>query len=156
MPRSNREIADVLFRMAELLVLKGDAPFRARAYRRAAIIVANLRPNLQALLAGGGDLRALLGVGPDLAVKIAEIARSGRLAALDRLEAETSPALAALSATPGLGPRRLQQLRAQLGVTSVEELRQAAIRGDLRKLKGFGPGFEARMIETLTPSERAP
>lgn len=145
----NRQLADQLFRIAELLELQGASPFRVGAYRHAAIALANLGPQVSDLIADGVDLEARLNVGSDLAGKIREAARTGGFTALKQLEATAPGDLARLSAVPGLGPRRLQRLRSELGVDSVSALRQALQQGRIATLKGFGPGAAVRLQKAL-------
>jgi len=146
---TNAEIADVFYRMAELLDLRGGEPFRARAYRRAAITIGTLREPAADLLSKGFDFNDLPGVGEDLAAKIREICLTGRLKALDELEARTPSRLVALSAVPGLGPKRLRTLKDRLGVESIDALAKAAADGRLRNLPRFGAAFEAKILKAL-------
>lgn len=146
---TNAEIADVFYRMAELLELRGGEFFRARAYRRAAIMIGTLGEPAVDLLAKGFDFNDLPGVGEDLAAKIREVCQTGRLKALDALVADTPSRLVSLSAVPGLGPKRLRTLKDRLGVDSVEALAKAATDGRLRDLPRFGAAFEARLLKAL-------
>lgn len=145
----NDQIAEFFYRMAELLEIQGANRFRTRAYRRAAIIIDNFPESVAGLVAEGQDLSVPLAVGKDLAGKIREICHTGRLKALETLEANADPALVALTRTPGLGPRRIAALREKLGVNSVEDLVKAASEGRVRALPGFGPAFEARLLRDL-------
>jgi DNA polymerase (family 10) len=150
---SNVQLSDLLFRMAELVELEGSNPFRARAYRRGATTIRNLPFSAAERVAAGQTLEGLPGIGDDLDHKIGEACRTGRLSALDELEATLPPGLVALSAIPGIGPKRLRRLREELGVTSIDALRRAATAGRIRRLAGFGPGFEARVLrDTATGS----
>jgi DNA polymerase (family 10) len=151
---TNAEIADIFYRMAELLELGGREPFRARAYRRAAITIGTLAEPAADLASKGFDFDALPGVGEDLAAKIREICLTGRLRALEALEAQTPSRLVALSAVPGLGPKRLQTLKERLDVDSVEALTRAAAQGRLRDLPRVGKTFEARLLKALGGPER--
>lgn len=145
----NGQIADFFYRMAELLEIQGADQFRAGAYRRAAILIDSFPEDVARLVANGRDLTELPAIGKDLAGKIREICDSGQLKALDTLEASTSPALVALSKVRGLGPRRITILRERLGVDSIDSLAKAASEGRIRNLRGFGPRFEARLIDDL-------
>jgi DNA polymerase (family 10) len=145
----NADIAAIFSRMAELLEIEGANPFRVRAYRRAAATLEDLGEPATALVARGQDLDALPGIGEDLAGKITEICRTGRLQALEQLEARTPSALAQLTAVPGLGPKRVRALHDQLGVESVEDLAKAAAAGRVRGLPRFGEAFEKRLLAAL-------
>lgn len=145
----NDQIAECFYRMAELLEVQAANPFRTRAYRHAAIAVDNYPASVAALVAEGRDLSGPLVIGKDLADKVREICQTGRLKALEALEANADPDLVALTRVPGLGPKRIAVLRERLGVTSVEDLVKAASEGRVRALPGFGLAFEARLLHDL-------
>lgn len=154
----NADIAALFYRIAELLEIEGANPFRVRAYRRAALTIEDLAQPAADLLTQGADLAELPGIGDDLAGKIREICDTGRLKALDEVEARTPSALAALSAVPGLGPKRIRMLHERLGVSSIHDLAQAASEGRVRGLPRFGAALEARLLKAVrgsaTPEER--
>lgn len=145
----NSDIAEVFYRLAELLEIEGANPFRIRAYRRAAATVEDLAQPAATMLARGEYLAELPGIGDDLAGKIREICETGRLTALEEVEARTPSDLAKLAAVPGLGPKRVKVLHDVLGVSSVEDLLKAAAAGRVRELPRFGQAFEERLLKTL-------
>lgn len=145
----NTDIANIFNRVAELLEIEDASPFRVRAYRRAAQTLQDLGEPAAALLARGEDLDELPGIGEDLAGKIAEICRTGRLKALEELEARTPASLVSLTAVPGLGPKRARALHDRLGVDTVEDLLRAALGGKVRALPRFGEAFEKRLVASL-------
>ncbi|HEX5380045.1 MAG TPA: DNA polymerase/3'-5' exonuclease PolX [Phenylobacterium sp.] len=152
MAAHNADVAALFYRMAELLEIEGANPFRVRAYRRAAATIEDLPEPVADLIARGGDLDDLPGIGEDLAGKIKEICETGRLTALEEVEARTPSALAALAAVPGLGPKRVQALHERLGVNSVADLLKAAQEGRVRGLPRFGAALEARLLAELRKS----
>lgn len=145
----NAEIASKLDEVADLLDIEGANPFRVRAYRRAARLIGELPRNVGDMLAQGEDLDTLPGIGRDLADKIAAIARGEHLPVLDELEHKVSPGITALLAVPGLGPKRVHLLHEKLGIDTVGKLREAAKTGKLRTIRGFGPGFEAKVLRAI-------
>ena len=149
MPMVNAEIAAELDKLADLLDIEGANPFRVRAYRRAARLVQGLPRAVADMLAAGEDLDALPGIGPDLAGKIATLARGEELPLLAELEHALSPGTVALLAVPGLGPKRVHALYAALGIDSPEALAAAARAGALRTVPGFGPGLEKTILRGL-------
>jgi len=151
----NSDIAEIFYRLAELLEIEGANPFRIRAYRRAAATIEDLPQPAAAMLARGEDLSELPGVGEDLAAKIREICETGRLRALEEVEARTPSALAKLTAVPGLGPKRVKVLHDVLGVRSVEDLARAAAAGRIRDLPRFGEAFEQRLLKELKAAPSA-
>ncbi len=149
MPLHDAEIAAALDRVADLLEIRGENPFRVRAYRTAARTVATLPRPVTEMLDAGEDLDALPGIGADLAGKIETLARTGELPLLRELEAAAAPGLTELLTLPGLGPRRVQRLFQELGVRDLAGLR-AACEGDrIAALRGFGPRSQARILEAL-------
>ncbi|MFO1402141.1 MAG: helix-hairpin-helix domain-containing protein, partial [Steroidobacteraceae bacterium] len=80
----NEDVAAAFEEMSELLAIGGENPFRIRAYQRAAQVIRSL-PRPLAELHGTEEFDALPGIGTDLAAKIDELLRTGRLRALERL-----------------------------------------------------------------------
>ena len=149
MPVQNAEIAAMFDQAAELLEIKGDNPFRTRAYRRAARVIESLPKSAEGMLRAGDDLTELPGIGEDLAGKIAAIVATGKFDLLASLKRELPGSLTELTAIPGLGPKRVKLLLEKLDVRSVEDLRRAAKNGRLRALRGFGPKLEQNILAAL-------
>src|SRR5215468_8380343 len=137
MPVSNADIAKVFDEIADLLELGDENPFRVRAYRNAARIVGGVAIDLAGEVSAGRELPKLPGIGEDLAEKIQDIAATGTTALTDLLR------------LPGLGPKRVAALYRQLKIKGLEDLANAARKGRLRKLKGFGEKTEARVLEVV-------
>lgn len=150
----NEDVAAALDEMAELLAIRGDNPFRVRAYQRAAQVVRTL-PRPLAELGGPEAFDALPGIGPDLAGKLAELLRTGRLGALERLRREVPAGLRELLRLPGLGPVRVRALHAALGVRSPDDLRRRLEQGPIRGVRGFGPTLQARLRAALAATAAA-
>jgi DNA polymerase (family 10) len=155
-PVHNADIAAVFEEIAGLLEIKGDNPFRIRAYRNAARTVEELARDLATLAGSGKELPKLPGIGADLAGKIREICASGTCALLERLHRELPPAITELLRIPGLGPKRVRLLYDSLDVKTIEDLRRAAGAGKIRELPGFGERIEARILEALAARKAAP
>ena len=149
MPVHNAEIAAMFDQAAELLEIKGDNPFRTRAYQRAARVIESLPKSAESMLQAGEDLSELPGIGEDLAGKIGAIVATGKFDLLESLKRELPGDLSELTAIPGLGPKRVKLLIEKLGVRSVEDLRRAAKSGRLRALRGFGPKLEQNIVAAL-------
>jgi DNA polymerase (family 10) len=149
MPVQNAEIAEMFDQTAELLEIKGDNPFRSRAYRNAARLIERLPKSITSLLKAGEDLSELPGIGKDLAGKIATIVATHKFDVLDRLKRELPGDLGKIAALPGLGPKRVKLLYDKLGVRSLEDLRRAIRSGRLRELKGFGAKSEQKLAAAL-------
>jgi len=148
-PKTNADLAAAFEQVADLLDLQQANPFRIRAYRNAARLVGELKLDLVAQVEQGRPLPRLPGIGPDLAGKIVEFARTGHLALLDRLRAQIPSGVAEMLQLPGLGPKRVRALYEELHVTSPAQLARAARDGRVRELPGFGVRSEAGILEAI-------
>ncbi len=146
---TNAEIAAIFDRIADLLEIQDENPFRIRAYRNAARTVQGLSHSLAEMVQAGEDLEALPAIGKDLAAKIREIVTTGSLRKLKQLEAGVDAGLVELLQVPGLGPKRLRILRDYLDIHSVADLEQAARQGLVRNLPGFGVKTEQNLLREL-------
>ncbi len=136
---TNREVADRLERVADLLQALDANPFRIRSYRRVAREVIHLERPVVDLYAEAGKagLQKVPGVGRALSSSIAEILETGRFRLLERLEAEHSP-VEAFQRLPGVGPGLARRIHEELGVATLEELELAAHDGRLLEVDGIG------------------
>lgn len=148
----NASIAETLRHVADLLEIEGANPFRVRAYRRAAQTVEDLPQSAANIVAEGKTLAGLPGIGKDLAGKIAEIVRTGRLGALAEIEARTPTTLSALTTIPGLGPKRVHRLHQALGIKTLKDLEHAAKKHKIRELRGFTAKTEETILAELERS----
>lgn len=146
MPFSNSDAAAVFSEIGDLLEVQGANACRVRAYRNAARVLAGLGHSVKDMLDAGEDLDALPGIGKDLAGKIAEIVDTGTCAQLDELRRKIPSGVTQLLQLPGLGPRRAQALFQELGVASLEQLREAAEQGRVRGVRGFSADAERRLL----------
>jgi DNA polymerase (family 10) len=139
----NRQVARVFNEIANLLEIKGENPFRVRAYRRAAQNIEGLSKDVAEI--SPEELRKIPGIGEDLAQKIAEIARTGTIRLYEQLKSEVPQGLSLLLQVPGLGPKTAKLLYEKLGVKSVQELEALAREHKLRGL----PGIQAKTEENI-------
>lgn len=109
--------------MADLLSTQGENAFRIRAYRRAAQIVRSV-PRELAEMHGAKEFDALPGIGADLAEKIEELLRTGRLKALEKLRRQVPQGVRELLNLPALGPVRVRALLTELKVHGIAEYRE--------------------------------
>ena len=138
---NNREIAHVLFSIADLLALGEANPFRIRAYRRAAFAVRRLPHEVRDLVKRNEPI-PIEGLGQSLHEKIVRLATGERMNFYEALIAEHHPAMRSLMRVHGVGPKIAARLFAELHLTSPESLLFAARRGRLRALPGFGERLE--------------
>ena len=151
-PLDNRAIARVLTEIAMLLELKGDNPFKIRAYRNGADVVANAAEAVAGLDDAG--LRAWPGIGKDLAGRIREIALTGDCGIRQELLAEFPATLLDVMRLQGVGPKTVAMLYKDLRITSLDDLAQAARSGRIRALKGMGAKKEELILRALEERQR--
>ncbi len=137
-----------LFReIAALLELKGANPFKIRAYRGAADVIAASATRVADLDAS--QLQELPGIGKDLAAKIREIVESGRSTYHAELLAEFPPTILDLLKLQGVGPKTVAMLYQTLEIASLDDLEAAARDGRLRELRGMGPRKETLILQAI-------
>ena len=145
----NAEIARLITRYADLLEIDGADAFRVRAYRNAVRLLTGSAYDMAKLVAEGRNLGELPGIGKILAGKITTIVRTGALPQLVELEKRVPAGLADLMTLPGLGVKRVRQLRDELGITSPAGLDRAIRGGALTGLPGFGDKTIQRLGDAL-------
>lgn len=145
----NIEIAAIFNKVADLLEIRNDNPFRIRAYRNAARIIYGLSKNVDDLVKKDADLTELPGIGKDLAEKIKTIVKTGQLPLLLEIEKRVPSVLAELLKIDGLGPKRVQMLYKKLGIKNVEDLQKSIATGKLQKLRGFGDKTAQKILASM-------
>lgn len=145
----NADIARIFEEVADLLEIQDGSPFRIRAYRAAARTLGALGESAAELVQreGAGALLSLPGIGKDLAGKIVELINTGELPLLKELTATIPEGLVEVMRLPSLGPRRAHLLHEALGVSSVDELEEAARSGRLLEVRGFGEKLARAVLE---------
>ncbi len=143
----NSDVAAVLYEVADLLELQGVA-FKPQAYRRAARSIEQLDRPLAQLVADG-QLDSVPGVGKALSDKIQELLSTGELAYLDKLRSEVPEGLVRMLAVPDVGPKTAMLLNRELGISSVEQLKDAALAHRVRDVKGMGEKTEERILQGI-------
>jgi DNA polymerase (family 10) len=143
----NTAVARLLGQIADLLEIRGDNPFKIRAYRNAADVVGHAAESVAGMDAGG--LRAWGGIGKDLAARIIELATTGDCAVRQELLQTYPVTLLDVLALQGVGPKTAARLYQDLGISSLPELESAARAGRIRGLKGMGAKKEALILQAL-------
>ncbi len=146
---TNAEIAKIFNEYADLLEIKGENPFKVRAYRNAARTVENIGKSLEELVKEGYDLTKLPGIGADLSRYIKEIVTTGKFSKLEEIKEEIPPSLVEMLSIEGLGPKRIKTLYEKLHIQSMEDLRRAAESGEIMKLPGFGPTLVQKILKGI-------
>jgi len=143
----NPEVARVFYEIADILEMQG-VKFKPQAYRRAAASIEQLEVDIGQAVQEGRH-RDIPGVGEAIGQKIEELVSTGRLEYLDRLRAEVPAGLREMLSIPDVGPKTAMLLHSELGISSVQELKDAALNHRLRGLKGFGEKAEQRILEGI-------
>jgi len=150
----NPEVARIFNAIADILEIKGDNPFRIRAYRRAAQNIEGLPEDVETLIAREA-LEDLPGIGKDLAAKIREIVKTGTAQEYENLKAEIPAGLVQLVHIPGVGPKTAKLLYEEKGIDSIEKLEAAARAGVLRKLPKIKVKTEQNILRGIEMLKRA-
>lgn len=145
---TNEAIAAALDELADLYELDGAVVHRVLAYRTAARNVRGAARSVAAL-AREGKASELPGIGKTLQEKILALAETGTIPAAQRLRERFPASLVELTHLPGIGAKRARRLYDELQIDSRASLRDAALAGRLRTVKGFGPKFEERALLEL-------
>jgi len=143
-----KAVAQVLEQIAAFLELKGENPFRIRAFRTAARAVGSFPGDLRQGLEDG-SLAATKGVGPATLQIVAEIVASGRASMLEELREQIPPGLVEMLDISGLGVAKIRQIHEVLDIDSIPELEAAALDGRLTKLPRFGPKTSENILKGI-------
>jgi DNA polymerase (family X) len=141
-------IAQALSEMGTLLEVRGENPFRCRAYHNAAQALRGLPADLSEMIADG-SLAEVPGIGETMLSKIVQLATTGHLPSYEDLRRATPPGLVALLRIPGLGPKKIKALHDELKIESLADLRAAGEAGKIAAVKGFGAKTEAKILEGI-------
>ncbi len=153
---TNSEIAAVFEQVADLLEFQGANPFRVRAYRNGARAIRDLAEPAAELVAGKDrELTEIPGIGKDLAEKVATLVQTGTLPMLEELLEQIPESILAVLRVPGLGPKRTATLHRELGIATLEQLREACQSHRVSQLKGFGEKTEATILRGLDIAAQA-
>jgi DNA polymerase (family X) len=143
-----KAVAQVLEQIAAFLELKGENPFRIRAFRTAARAVGSFPGDLREALEDG-SLAAAKGVGPATLQIVAELVNTGRAGMLEDLREQIPPGLVEMLAISGLGVAKIRQIHEVLDVDSLPELEAAALDGRLARLPRFGPKTSENILKGI-------
>ena len=156
LPR-NADVAEQLELLADLLELEGQDAFRVLAYRRAATRVRETGGSI-AQLALDGKAKSLQGIGKTIEEKIVQIVEKGEIEALTKRKGTIPAGVVSFMRLPGLGPKTARRIWQELGISTVDELRQAAEAQRLRTLTGLGAKTEENLLKELakTPEPAQP
>jgi DNA polymerase (family 10) len=141
-------VAAILEEIGVLLELKGENPFKTRAYQNAARALASLDEPLERLVAED-RLGEIKGFGEAMQVKVATLVKTGHLPYYEELKASIPGGLVDLLNLPGVGPKKIRKLFDVLGVDGVEKLEAACRAGQVAALEGFGEKSQQKILEGI-------
>ena len=148
---TNQEIAKIISETGLLLEMN-DAPFKPRAYEKAAENIEALSRAITDIYKEGG-LRALQkeipGVGKNIAEHIESILKTGTFAEYNKLKRETPVDIAGLTRIEGIGPKMVRTLWKKLKIQNLDQLEKAAMAGKIRDLPHFGERSEKKILKGL-------
>ena len=148
----NAEIADALAELGMLYELDGAVSYRVIAYQEAARVIRDSPVSVEEL-AREGRATELPGVGKTLEEKILTLVDTGSIPAAEKLKQRFPPSLVEVTYVPGLGARTARRLYDELGIASLEQLREAAESGRLRGVRGLGPKAEENVLAAVARLE---
>ncbi len=146
-------LADTLDEIALLLELKGENPFKIRAYRQGAEIVRNHHGDIAAM-AAANQLDGIKGLGAALQEKLHELATTGSLRFHQDLRAGFPESMFALFDLQGLGAKKIKTLHDHLGIDSIAALKAACDDGRVASLPGFGAKSQTKILEAIDQNAR--
>ena len=145
---TREEAAEILQRIALLLELKGENPFKIRAYKSGAEVVEAYAGDIMQL-AADNQLAGIKGIGEALRDKLHEMATTGKLEFFEKLKAEFPEGLFELFEIQGLGPKKIAALYSQLQVGSVADLKRVCESGEAAKISGFGDKTVVKILQSI-------
>ncbi len=146
------EIAEVLKEIGVLLELKGQNPFKVRAYQSGSRALENLEEDLGQVLAEE-RLDKVSGIGKALAEKIETLYQTGELPFYQELKDSIPPGLIEMLEIPGLGPKKVKALHGKLGIETIDELTEACQNNQIAALEGFGAKSQEKILSGIKNRE---
>jgi DNA polymerase (family 10) len=143
-----KQVAEILDEMGTLFELKGENPFKCRAFHNASRIVEALTQDLSSLIQSG-NIRTVKGIGEHLAELITDLVVEGKSEEYEDLKASLPSGLLEMVRIPGLGPKRIKILYEKLNIKSIAELKAACERHQLAKVEGFGEKTEENILKGI-------
>ena len=147
-----KDIIDVLERIGTMLEIKGENPFKVRAYFSGARTLQTMEEDLGEVIRSG-KLGEIPGIGKALTEKVETLFNTGELEFYEKLVASVPAGLMDLLEVPGLGGKKIKALHEQLAVDSIESLTQACKEGKVAELKGFGEKTQEKILSGVKNRE---
>ena len=146
----SRTASHVLSQIASYLELRGENPYKARAYQTAAKGILTLNADDLAPLLESGEIGRVRGLGPATLAVVRDLVETGSSSYLDQLREATPEGLLDMLAIPGLTPEKIHKIYEELDISDVAQLEEAARDGRLAKIRGFGPKTAEKILKGIT------
>jgi DNA polymerase (family 10) len=150
---NNKQIAKVFEDIADLLELKGENPFKIRAYQKVVRSIEHLPVELEQLVKED-RLREVPGVGEAISQKITELVTTGRLDYYEKLKAEFPEGISTLLSIPGVGPKTAMLLSTELDIKTIDELEAAIVGGEVARLYRMGDKTAENILHQIQALRR--
>lgn len=147
-----KEIAQMFDEIADIYEMK-EVDFKPRAYRNAAQTLRSIGEPIEDIHERG-ELKDLPGIGESTAAKIEEFLETGKIRKLDELKEEAPFSISELTAVEGLGPKKIKKLHDEIGIKSLEDLKEAARNGRIEAIEGFGERTQQMILENIAFAEK--
>ncbi len=150
---SNKEIAKVLAKFADLMAIKGENDFKIRAYTNAARKIESYADDISKL-AAAGNLKDIKGIGSGIAEAINQLLEEGMIEEMEAIKAELPPGVIEMTDIQGLGPKTAHRFYYELEIEDLVSLEKALKEAKVQKLKGFGKKSEEKLLNALKNHEK--
>ena len=150
---NNKEVAKVFQDIADLLELKGENPFKIRAYQKVVRSIEHLPVEVEQLVRED-KLKEIPGVGEAITKKITELITTGKLGYYEKLKADFPDGISTLLDIPGVGPKIAMLLSTELEISSVDELEAAIVGGNVARLYRMGDKTAENILHQIQAMRR--
>ncbi len=146
----NLELAQIFYQISEFLEMKEDG-FRSRAYNKVARVLESMEKDIEEIYQLGGLklLEEIPGVGKNIALRIEEYLKTGKISEHQKLKKESPVDLEELTKVEGLGPRKIKILYKKLNIRNIKDLEKAAQKGKIGELEGFGDKSQKNILQAI-------
>ena len=144
----NLELSRIFERIAKILKIKDENPFKIRAYEKVALVLENLPIDIETIYRQGG-LNNIPGVGEGIAKKIEEFLNTGKLAYYEKLKESIPSGVIELLDIPEIGPKTAKLLYEQLKIDNIEKLEKAVREHQIKDLSGMGEKSETNILRGI-------
>ena len=152
----NQEIANIFYQIAIYLEMD-NIPFKPQAYEKAGLALEGLSENIEDIYKKGGEeeLKKIPGVGENIAKKIIEYLKTGKIKEYEKYYRQMPVKIGELIQVEGIGPKMIKALYENLKITNLADLEKAAQQGKLRKLPNFGEKTEKNILQSIAFLKRS-